>query len=118
MTNALATTKVQILGAPLDLGAGRRGVDMGPSALRVARIGALIRELGYKVEGRGDVRVHIAEEQSAGDPKMRFKKPIQETVEELAARVEDALAAGALPLVLGGDHSVSIGSAAGIARHL
>lgn len=118
MINALETKKIRIVGAPLDLGAGRRGVDMGPSAVRVARVGELLREMGYEVEDAGDVGVRIPEEQPHGDERLKYKEPIREIAEALSHRVEQALEDGCLPLVLGGDHSVSIGSTAGIARHL
>jgi arginase len=118
MTNALASRRVRILGVPLDLGAGRRGVDMGPSALRVACLGAAVSRLGYEVHDGGDVRVHIPEEQPPGDERLKYKEPIRDTAEEVAHRVERALREGFLPLVLGGDHSVAIGSVAGTARYL
>lgn len=118
MANALTSKRIRILGAPLDLGAGRRGVDMGPSALRVARIGDQLRELGYEVEEGGDVRVRQAEQQHFGDARLKFKAPILETVRELAQSVEKAIREGWLPLVLGGDHSVAIGSIAGVAQAL
>jgi arginase len=118
MANALATRKIRILGAPLDLGAGRRGVDMGPSAIRVARLGDRLRELGYEVEEGGDVRVRHAEQQHFGDARLKFKAPILESVRELAEAVEKSMQDGYLPLVLGGDHSVAIGSTAGVAKAL
>ncbi len=118
MADAPATKKIRILGAPLDLGAGRRGVDMGPSAIRVARLGDRLRELGYQVEEGGDVRVRQAEEQHFGDARLKFKAPILETVTELAETVERAVRDGCLPLILGGDHSVAIGSTAGVAKAL
>src|SRR5262245_4417526 len=118
MTNALDTKKIRILGVPIDLGAGRRGVDMGPSAMRVARIGEQVRELGYQVEDGGDIAVRNPEEQPQGNPKLKFRDPIREMSEELSERVEKAVKDGSLPLVLGGDHSVAIGSIAGLARAL
>jgi arginase len=118
MRNALATKRIRILGAPLDLGAGRRGVDMGPSAMRVACIGDRLRDLGYEVEDGGDARVRLAEQQHFGDPNLKFKQPILETTTELAGLVDRAIRDGCLPLVLGGDHSVAIGSTAGAAAAL
>lgn len=118
MTNALDTKRIRILGAPIDLGAGRRGVDMGPSALRVARVGEQMRELGYEVEDGGDVPVRNPEEQPHGDPRLKYRDPIREMSEALAQRVEKAIVDGCLPLILGGDHSVAIGSTAGLARAL
>jgi len=118
MTNALATKKIRIVGAPIDLGAGRRGVDMGPSALRVAHIGEQLRDLGYDVEDGGDVPVRNPEELPHGDPRLKYREPIREMAEAVSARVEKAVQDGALPIILGGDHSVAIGSTAGIARAL
>src|SRR5262245_9641693 len=116
MTNALDTKRIRSLGVPIDLGAGRRGVDMGPSAMRVARVGEQIRELGYQVEDGGDVTVRNPEEQPHGDPRLKYKDPIRDMSEALSERVEKAVQDGCLPLVLGGDHSVAIGSIAGLAR--
>src|SRR5262249_12436903 len=118
MTNALGTKKIRILGVPIDLGAGRRGVDMGPSALRVARLGESVRALGYEVEDGGDVPVRNPEEQPHGDARLKFRDPIRDMAEALSQRVASTLADGCLPVILGGDHSVAIGSTAGLARAL
>jgi arginase len=91
---------------------------MGPSALRVARMGESLRELGYQVEDGGDVAVRNPEEQPHGDPRLKYREPIREMAEAVAARVEKAVQDGALPIILGGDHSVAIGSTAGVARAL
>ncbi|MBI5282729.1 MAG: arginase [Candidatus Solibacter usitatus] len=108
---------ISILGAPLDLGAGRRGVDMGPSALRVANLNLRLQALGFQVVDEGNVPVEQAESARAGDSSARFLKPIAATCAELAARVEKAAARGRFPLVLGGDHSVAVGTVSGMARH-
>ena len=113
-----ALKRVRLIGAPMDLGAGRRGVDMGPSALRVAELGTHLRELGYAVEDFGDVRVKLPEQQEPGDSKLKYKGPILDTCKELAIAVEQSLEDGCLPVVLGGDHSVAIGSTAGLGVHL
>jgi len=113
-----ALKRVRLIGAPMDLGAGRRGVDMGPSALRVAELGTHLRELGYVVEDFGDVRVKLPEQQEPGDSKLKYKGPILDTCTELAIAVEQSLEDGCLPVVLGGDHSVAIGSTAGLGVHL
>jgi arginase len=102
---------------PLDLGAGRRGVDMGPSALRVAEVDARIRQLGHEVRDRGDLRVKIQETQGPGDPRLKYLKEIVEVCEALRDAVGEALEQGALPVVLGGDHSVAMGTIAGVSRH-
>lgn len=108
--------KVVILGVPLDLGAGRRGVDMGPSALRVAEIAEKISEIGYVVEDRGNISVPmIQKEKTHYNAKLRYLEEICAVNEELAKAVRDIREAGDFPLVLGGDHSIAIGSIAGMA---
>jgi arginase len=102
----------------MDLGAGRRGVDMGPSALRVAGLGTRLKDLGYVVEDFGDVRVKHPEQQEHGDSKLKYKGPILDTCRELAIAVQQSLEDSCLPVVLGGDHSVAIGSTAGLGLHL
>lgn len=108
---------ISILGAPLDLGAGRRGVDMGPSALRVANLNARLQELGRQVDDLGNVTVQQQESSKVGPADARYLKPIADTCRELALRVEKVAARGRLPLVLGGDHSVAVGTISGMARH-
>ena len=108
---------VTIIGAPLDLGAGRRGVDMGPSALRIARLNRRIGALGYVVEDIGDVPVAIQETQDPGDMKARYLDEILTVCQTISDRVAGLMARKCFPLVLGGDHSVAIGTIAGAARH-
>ena len=108
---------VTIIGVPLDLGAGRRGVDMGPSAFRVADIHQRVRELGYDVEDAGDIEVCVAETRDPGDPRLKYLKEIRETCEKLRDRVRDVARAGRIPIVLGGDHSLAMGSIAGMSAH-
>jgi len=110
-------THVAIIGAPLDLGQGRRGVDMGPSALRVANLNARVASLGYEVEDRGNVPVEQAEAAPEGHPRAKYLPQIAATCQRIAASVEDVLAAGAIPLVLGGDHSVAVGTVSGVSHH-
>jgi arginase len=107
--------RVAIIGAELDLGAGRRGVDMGPSAIRYAGLGERLAALGIASEDRGNVYTEIRETADAGDPNARFLAPIRETCEQIADRVREAAERGLTPLVLGGDHSVAIGSIGGLA---
>lgn len=109
--------KVKIIGYPLDLGAGRRGVDMGPSALRIAGITQRLEQLGYEVQDMGDLRVSIPETQDIYDSKLRYLPEIAKASNILAVHVKNALDTGYFPLMLGGDHSMSIGSIAGIAAH-
>ena len=110
---------IRILGVPMDLGASRRGTDMGPSALRNAGLGPALRELGYEVAREEDVFVPGMEtrEGEGGDPHRRFKKEILHVCTRLAARVEKVLDEGGVPLVLGGDHSIGMGTVTGVASH-
>ena len=102
---------------PLDLGAGRRGVDMGPSAFRVAEIHARVRALGYEVSDRGDIDVFIQETHDPGDPRLKYLREIRHTCEQLRDEVDRTLGEGAMPVVLGGDHSIAMGTIAGVSRH-
>jgi arginase len=111
------TQTVTLIGVPLDLGAGRRGVDMGPSAFRLADIHQTLRELGYEVEDAGDVEVAVRETRDPGDPRMKYLAEIRATCEALRDRVGGALQAGSVPVVLGGDHSIAMGTIAGVSRH-
>jgi arginase len=106
---------VAVIGAALDLGAGRRGVDMGPSAIRYAGLAERLGELGLEVDDLGNVPVAIAEATEEGDESARFLGPIKETCERVAGVVRGALEEGQFPLVLGGDHSVALGSLGGLA---
>jgi len=108
--------KVTFIGVPLDLGAGRRGVDMGPSAFRLADIHQRVRELGYDVDDAGDIDVSIQETRDAGDPRMKYLAEIRETCESLRDTVEGILAKGSVPVVMGGDHSIAMGTIAGLSR--
>ena len=107
---------VAVIGAALDLGAGRRGVDMGPSAIRYAGLEARIQALGRRCEDWGNVRTAVAEASAVGDERMRFLPQIKETCARIADLVVRAVEGGALPLVLGGDHSVALGTLGGLAR--
>jgi arginase len=105
-----------MIGVPLDMGASRRGVDMGPSAVRVAGLEARLEVLGHRVTDGGNIRVEIAETQAMGSRNARYLKEIAETCARTAEAVAAALEAGATPLVLGGDHSLAAGSVAGVAE--
>jgi arginase len=98
----------------MDLGAGRRGVDMGPSAIRIAGLNQAIALLGYEVTDAGNVHVAPAESLPQTNPRARYLPQIVAAAEELARMVEEALRDGAMPVVLGGDHSIAIGSVAGV----
>ena len=109
---------IAVIGAPMDLGAGRRGVDMGPSALRVAGLNQKLAELGYQAEDLGNVVVDQPESLPAGPAHARYLPQIAHTCARLAEMVERAAGMGQVPLVLGGDHSAAIGTVAGMSRHL
>ena len=108
---------IRLLGVPLDLGAGRRGVDMGPSALRLANLAQTLRNLGIRVEDGGNVIVPQRETLEEGDKSLRFLGPIATICHELAEMTRASLDAGAVPLVLGGDHSLAVGSVSAAADH-
>jgi arginase len=107
---------VKIIGAPMDLGASRRGTDMGPSALRVARLGPRIERLGHAVEDLGNVYSPTVETKSATNTSLLYADEIVRVCDTLARRVEKVVAAGEFPLVLGGDHSIAMGTVGGAAR--
>ena len=108
-------TRVAIIGAALDLGAGRRGVDMGPSAIRYAGLRQRLVGAGIEVEDRGNVEAPLAETRATGDERARFLDAILETCGRIADEVERARSDGLTPLVLGGDHSIAIGTMSGLA---
>lgn len=106
--------KIRILGVPMDLGQSRRGVDMGPSALRVAGLQARLKQLGYQVEDIGNISVKQPEEQHYGDKRAKYLNEIAETCQGLAEAVEKTLGEDMMPVILGGDHSIAAGSVAGV----
>ncbi len=108
---------IAIIGAPLDLGAGRRGVDMGPSAVRVANLNGRLAGLGFDVEDLGNVPVAQRESQPESDATAKFLPQIAETCTHLAEMVDRALDSGKIPLVLGGDHSIAVGTVSGVSQH-
>lgn len=108
---------IHLIGFPMDLGAGRRGVDMGPSALRIADIQERLELLGYTVHDEGDIQVKTQEMQKVENEKLKYLSEITRASNKLADRVKDVLNKGAFPLVLGGDHAMSVGSLAGVGAH-
>jgi len=104
-----------ILGAPMDFGAGRRGVDMGPSALRKAGLQGKLTGLGYQIQDLGNVFVDQQESMPEGDSKAKFLESISQSCTVLAAQVAGVIERGSFPLVLGGDHSIAAGTVAGVA---
>ncbi|HEU4339500.1 MAG TPA: arginase [Planctomycetota bacterium] len=110
------TRSAAIIGVPLDLGANRRGVDMGPSALRVTGLADRLRVLGYDIKDFGDVDVPLPEECDIGEPNKKFAEDIKEVCEDLCEMVLKAMKQGRLPVILGGDHSLAMGSIAATAK--
>jgi len=109
--------KILLIGVPLDLGGNRRGVDMGPSALRITGLAERIRALGHDVVDSGDVSVPLPELCDVGEPNEKYAGPIAGVCEALCERVHAGLGQGRLPVTIGGDHSLAMGSVAGVARH-
>jgi arginase len=109
--------KIRIIGVPMDLGASRRGVDMGPSALRVAGLHSRLKQLGRQVEDIGNIQVRQPEEQHYGEKHAKYLDEISEACKGLADIVGKALDEDQMPLVLGGDHSIAVGTVAGTAAH-
>ena len=109
--------KIRIIGVPMDLGASRRGVDMGPSALRVAGLQARIKQLGHQVEDIGNISVKQPEEMSYGEKRAKYLAEIADACKDLAAIVEKSLDENMMPVVLGGDHSIAAGTLSGVAGH-
>jgi arginase len=113
--NAGRQREVAIIGAALDLGQGRRGVDMGPSAMRSAGLDERLTSLGFQVRDYGNVETAIPEATTLRDEQARFLPEIKQTCERIAALVAATSSSGAIPLVLGGDHSVALGTLGGLA---
>jgi arginase len=109
---------IHIINVPLDLGASRRGTDAGPSAFRVARLGNAIRSLGYSISSETDIPVPAMETRQASDTRARFKDEILEVCTQLANHTRATLEADEWPLVIGGDHSIAMGTVSGVAAHL
>jgi arginase len=108
------TKVVNILGAPLDLGADRRGVDMGPSAIRYAGLAEKLESIGLEVTDSGNVVAELPEVASELDPRARYLPAILRSCAQIAGRVAELASSGAMPLVLGGDHSIAMGTLAGL----
>jgi arginase len=115
-TQATPPRRIRVIGVPLDMGASRRGVDMGPSAMRVAGLEARLEGLGHFVVDGGNILVEVAETQSLGSESARYLKQIAETCTRTAHAVVKTLEEGMTPMVLGGDHSLAVGSVSGVAE--
>lgn len=110
--------EISIIGVPMDLGQTRRGVDMGPSAIRYAGVSERLESLNYVVHDEGDIRVEINERaQSDTESNLKNLKAVAEGNEKLSQKVDEAIRANRFPLVLGGDHSIAIGTLAGVSKH-
>lgn len=108
---------IQIIGVPLDLGASRRGTDAGPSALRIAGLGKGLKKLGYELMVESDIAVPAMETRKAKNNSARFKKEILQVCTALAKKTLKTLEAGRIPLVIGGDHSIAMGTVSGVSSY-
>jgi arginase len=113
--SSVTPKQIRVIGVPLDLGQSRRGVDMGPSAVRVAGLEARLEAIGHNVEDAGNVAVAIPEQKKEGAANAKYLKEITATCTKSAELVTKTLEAGKVPLLLGGDHSVAAGTVAGVA---
>lgn len=109
--------KIHVLGVPMDLGAGRRGVDMGPSAIRIAGVAEQLRALDHLVYDEGDILTKNPELQRIRNDKLKYLPEIVRVCTLLAAKVEKIMQAEGFPIILGGDHSVALGTIAGISSY-
>lgn len=108
--------QIRVIGAPIDLGADRRGVDIGPTAIRYAGLSDQLIQLGYTVHDIGNLHIPLPESISIGNPRLKYLEPIIQVSEELAREVAAALKENEFPLILGGDHSLALGSISGVAQ--
>jgi len=113
----MANKKISIIGVPMDLGGSRRGVDMGPSAVRIARLQQKLQVLGYEVLDRGNLSIQGRESLEEGSSKAKYAHEIARSLKVLSELTHRALTENSIPLILGGDHSLSIGSIAGISQY-
>ena len=109
--------QISIIGVPSDYGQRRRGVDMGPSAIRYSGVIDRLQALQFNVKDEGDIRLKLVKEQQKGDPKLLNIEEIIHLSEELASKVSEVISNKSIPLVLGGDHSIAIGTLAGLGKH-
>jgi len=114
---SITSKTVTLIGFPMDLGADRRGVDMGPSALRIADLKIKLEALGYDIVDSGDINIQIMERQKISNQKLKYLPEILKTTKILARKVEKVLDQGRFPLCIGGDHSMAIGTIAGISSY-
>src|SRR5205085_64007 len=114
--SSIVPKNIRVIGVPLDLGQSRRGVDMGPSAVRVAGLEARLEAIGHVVEDAGNVAVAIPEQKKEGAANAKYLKEITATCTKAAELVLKTLEAGKVPMVLGGDHSIAAGTVSGVAE--
>src|SRR6202041_1123618 len=114
--SSVTPRQIRVIGVPLDLGQSRRGVDMGPSAVRVAGLEARLEAIGHVVEDAGNIAVAIPEQKKEGAANSKYLKEITATCTKSADLVLKTLEAGKVPLILGGDHSVAAGTVSGVAE--
>jgi arginase len=115
--NSTINSNISIVGVPMDLGADRRGVDMGPSAIRYAGVIERLEALGYAVHDKGDLVVHRSGQYNTVGTNLKYLEEIARVNSELAAVVAEEMKNGHFPLVIGGDHSIAIGTIAGVLQH-
>lgn len=108
--------RISLIGVPMDLGADRHGVDMGPSAIRYADIDGKLRALGHEVVNLDSIHVPDADTRAPGDPKLKYLDQIVTATSELSKRVQQCVTEGSLPIVLGGDNAISLGTVSGTAN--
>ncbi len=108
--------EIDLYGVPMDLGADRRGVDMGPSAMRIAGVVPRVKELGHQIVDRGNIYVASMELAELGDRKAKYEAEIVDCCSRLAERVSETVREGRFPLVIGGDHSIAVGTVSGISK--
>jgi arginase len=113
----MTPSNIHIIGFPMSLGAGKRGMDTAPSALRITGIRARLESLGYTVKDEGDILITSQEVQNVGNPRLRYLDEILRVSEKEAMMVQSVLDVGDFPLIFGGDHSMSIGTLAGVGLH-
>ncbi|GIN42241.1 arginase [Heyndrickxia oleronia] len=111
------TKKISILGVPMDLGQARRGVNMGPSAIRYADVIERLERLGYEVADHGDIEIGAAERLQDPETNMKNLKAVADANAILESKVDEIVKEGDFPLVFGGDHSIAIGTLAGVSKH-
>jgi arginase len=110
--------QISIIGMPMDLGQSRRGVDMGPSAIRYAGVVERLEKLGYKIHDKGDIEIgRPGKDEEVSDGNLKFLKAVTNANTKLASAVNEIVESGSFPLVFGGDHSIAIGTLAGISKH-